>query len=88
MTNTVFHPTALEDLARWAKTDPKLVKKVFELLDDIHKHPFEGLGKPEPLKHQFKGYWSRRITDEHRLIYRVLSSGEIYLLSAFGHYDS
>jgi len=87
MKNTVFDPIAFEDLARWTKTDPKLVKKVFELIADIHKHPFEGLGKPEGLKHQFKGYWSRRITDEHRLIYKVLASEEIFVLSVHGHYE-
>lgn len=87
MKNTVFNRIAFEDLARWAKSDPKLVKKVFELIDDIHKHPFEGLGKPEALKYQLKGYWSRRITDEHRLIYKVLPTGEIFVLSAYGHYE-
>ncbi|MGX5854654.1 Txe/YoeB family addiction module toxin [Dyadobacter jiangsuensis] len=87
MKNTVFDPIAFEDLARWAKVEPKLVKKVFELIADIHKHPFEGLGKPEGLKHQFKGYWSRRITDEHRLIYKVLTSGEIHMMSVHGHYE-
>lgn len=87
MKNTIFDPTAFEDLAQWARTDPKLVKKVFELIADVHKRPFEGLGKPEGLKHQFKGCWSRRITDEHRLIYKVLASGEILVLSVHGHYD-
>ncbi|MGG7663881.1 Txe/YoeB family addiction module toxin [Dyadobacter sp. BHUBP1] len=87
MKNTVFDPIAFEDLARWSKIEPKLVRKVFELIADIHKHPFEGLGKPEGLKHQFKGYWSRRITDEHRLIYKVLTSGEIYVMSVHGHYE-
>lgn len=87
MRKTVFDPEAFEDLSQWTKTEPKLVRKVFELIADIHKHPFEGLGKPEGLKHQFKGSWSRRITDEHRLIYKVLPSGEIYVMSVHGHYD-
>ncbi|WP_031527136.1 Txe/YoeB family addiction module toxin [Dyadobacter crusticola] len=87
MSNTIFDPIAIEDLSKWAKIEPKLVKKVFELIMDIHKHPFDGLGKPEGLKHQFKGCWSRRITDEHRLIYKVLSNGDIFVLSVHGHYE-
>lgn len=87
MKNTIIDPSAFEDLAHWAKTDPKLVRKVFELITDIHKHPFEGLGKPEGLKHQFKGYWNRRTSDEHRLIYKVLTSVEIFVLSVHGHYE-
>ena len=52
-------------------SEPKLVKKKFSLIADIQKHPFEGVGKPEALKHDFAGSWSRRITDEHRLVYDV-----------------
>ena len=65
----------------------KLVKKTLELISDIHKHPFEGLGKPEGLKHKYQGYWSRRITDEHRLIYRILGNGDVFILSIHGHYE-
>jgi len=85
--NTVFDPTAFEDITAFAKSDLKLLKKIFDLIADIHKHPFEGLGKPEGLKHQFKGCWSRRITDEHRLIYKVLPEGDIYIMSVYGHYS-
>jgi toxin YoeB len=87
VSNTVFDPVALEDVTAFAKNEPKLLKKIFDLIADIHKHPFEGLGKPEGLKHQFKGCWSRRITDEHRLIYKVLPGGDIYILSVYGHYS-
>ena len=87
MTNTVFDPTALKDLLQWTRSDLKLVKKIFELITDIHKHPFEGLGKPEALKHQLKGCWSRRISEEHRLVYKVLSNGDIYIMSVHGHYS-
>jgi toxin YoeB len=87
MSNTIIDPLAIEDLTKWSKVEPRLVKKVFELISDIHKHPFDGLGKPEGLKHQLKGCWSRRITDEHRLIYKVLSSGDIYIMSVHGHYE-
>lgn len=86
MNNTIFDPVALEDITAFAKSEPKLVKKIFELIADIHKHPFEGLGKPEGLKHQYKGCWSRRINDEHRLIYKVLTGGDIYIMSTYGHY--
>jgi toxin YoeB len=83
MTNTVFDPSALKDLVEWAKYEPKIIKKIFELIGDIHKHPFEGLGKPEGLKHQLKGCW----TDEHRLIYKILSNDDLLILSVHGHYD-
>lgn len=87
MNNTIFDPTALKDIIAWAREEPKLVRKIFELIGDIHKHPFEGIGKPEALKHQLKGCWSRRITEEHRLVYKVLSEGHIYIMSVHGHYD-
>lgn len=68
------------------KYESKLVKKIFELITDIHKHPYEGLGNPEGLKYQLKGCWSRRINDEHRMVYKVLPNGEIYIMSVNGHY--
>ncbi len=86
MSNTVLDIIVAEDLKAWAKDEPKLVKKFFELLSDIQKNPFEGLGKPEALKHQYKGFWSRRISDEHRLIYRVLPDKTIHIVSVHGHY--
>ncbi|HEX5150020.1 MAG TPA: Txe/YoeB family addiction module toxin [Parafilimonas sp.] len=87
MSNIIFDITVVQDLKDWSKNEPKLVKKFFDLLADIHKTPFEGLGKPEALKHQYKGLWSRRITDEHRLIYQVLSNGDISIISVHGHYE-
>ncbi len=86
MSNTIFDPVALRDIIAWTRDEPRLVKKIFELIADIHKHPFEGLGKPEGLKHDFKGCWSRRINDVHRLIYKVLTGGDIYIMSVHGHY--
>lgn len=62
-----------------------MVFKILELITDIQKHPFEGIGKPEPLKGNFTGFWSRRIDDEHRLIYKI-SDGEITILKCKGHY--
>jgi len=67
---------ALEDYQYWQKNDPKVVAAINALIDDIRMNdPFKGLGKPEPLKHALKGWWSRRITREHRLVYRVCGKG-------------
>ena len=87
MSNTIFDVEAIKDITFWARNEPKLVKKIFKLITDIHKHPYEGLGKPEGLKHQYKGCWSRRITDEHRLIYKIMADGDLYILSVYGHYS-
>ncbi len=76
---------ALDDLNWWVKNNPKLLVKIFELIDNLNKTPFEGLGKPEGLKGNYKGYWSRRITDEHRLVYKV-ENDKIVIMSAKGHY--
>lgn len=74
---------ALEDFTYWSKIDPKLLKKIFDLLNDIQREPFAGLGKPEPLKHELQGYWSRRINDEHRLIYKIENEEIIVLACRF-----
>ena len=70
----------------WAEEDSRILVKIFELIRDIQRNPFSGLGKPEPLKHRFKGLWSRRITKEHRLIYKF-SNEEIIIVSCRFHYD-
>jgi toxin YoeB len=62
---------AWEDYLYWQKTDRKVLERVNTLIRDIQREPFSGIGKPEPLKHAFAGYWSRRINDEHRIIYKV-----------------
>ena len=87
MSKTIFDKTVIDDLKMWAKHEPKLIKKVFELIDNIHQTPFGGLGKPEPLKYDLKCFWSRRITDEHRLVYRVLDNADIEIISVHGHYE-
>lgn len=70
---------AREDREYWKSTNnEKIMKRISKLLEDILKHPFSGIGKPEPLRGNLKGKWSRRITDEHRLIYSV-SSGMVYV---------
>lgn len=67
----VFTPHAWEDFVYWIDNDPDTVKRIKELIKSITDSPFKGLGKPEPLKYDLKGFWSRRITSEHRLVYRV-----------------
>lgn len=69
--NVSFTEIAWEDYTYWQNTDRKQVKKINELIKDIKRAPFEGIGKPESLKYDLKGKWSRRINDEHRLIYQV-----------------
>ena len=67
----IFAESAWEDYLYWQKTDKKLVKRINLLIRDITREPFEGIGKPEPLKHALSGYWSRRINDEHRVVYKI-----------------
>lgn len=69
--NLLFYDGAWDDYLYWQETDKKVVRKINELIKAISRAPFEGIGKPEPLKHAYVGYWSRRITDEHRLVYKV-----------------
>ncbi|MEO1183383.1 MAG: Txe/YoeB family addiction module toxin [Cyanobacteria bacterium J06636_27] len=82
----VFEPGAFEDFNEWAKFDKKLYKKIVELIKDIDRSPFTGLGKPEPLKHELTGFWSRRINEEHHLIYTVNDS-EIIIAACKYHYE-
>lgn len=84
---TEFTLTAKEDVDFWKKAGNKVIlKKIRILLDSIQDTPFEGIGKPEQLKYEWKGYWSRRINKEHRLIYEVLSE-KIIIHSLKGHYE-
>lgn len=80
-----FMDQAWEDYVYWQTHDQKTLKKINGLLKDIDRDPFNGLGSPEPLKYGLSGYWSRRITLEHRLVYRV-SNGEITVLQCRYHY--
>ena len=85
----VFMPQALRDRDYWKRTGNKrIMKRISDLLEDICQHPFTGIGKPEPLKGDLRGLWSRRITDEHRLVYSV-SDGMVYIyvLSMRFHYS-
>ena len=81
-----FTQIALDDLKSFKTGNQKLVFKIFELISDIQKSPFEGIGKPEPLKYENKGLWSRRINDEHRLVYSI-TDDLIEIKSCSGHYD-
>nr|WP_222942802.1 Txe/YoeB family addiction module toxin [Pantoea sp. MHSD4] len=76
---------AWEDYLYWQDTDKKTVKKINELLKDASRTPFEGKGKPEPLKHNLAGFWSRRITAEHRLVYAVTEEA-LLIASCRYHY--
>jgi len=67
----IFSETAWDDYQYWIKTDKKILKRVNSLIQDIQRSPFSGIGKPEMLKHGLSGYWSRRINDEHRLVYKI-----------------
>ena len=85
--NLTFAPQAWEDYTFWQATDPKMVSRINLLLKDIIRSPHSGIGKPEPLKHAFRGYWSRRIDSEHRLVYRVVEGGILPAQMRF-HYDT
>lgn len=82
----IFYDEALADIQYWKKSGNKVIqKKIQALLEDISAHPFTGLGKPEMLKHELKGKWSRRINQEHRIIYEVIDE-VIHIYSLKGHY--
>ncbi len=81
----VFHTTAFEEFIEWSKRDKKLFQKIVRLIKEVQRHPFEGTGKPEPLKHDYAGYWSRRINREHRLVYKVTDS-QVIIASCKYHY--
>lgn len=82
----VFVEESWEDYLYWQKTDKKMLQKINALLKDISRTPFSGIGKPEALKHKYRGFWSRRIDQEHRLIYKI-HEDEIQILKCRFHYD-
>jgi len=81
----VFSSQAWEDYLHWQQTDRKLLKRINDLIKEVVRTPFEGTGKPEPLRHALGGYWSRRINDEHRLIYKV-EGDSVLIAQARYHY--
>ena len=82
----IFSKNSWEDYTSWLNEDKKMLKKINDLVKDIQKNPYEGIGKPEPLKYDLSGFWSRRIDREHRLVYQV-SENEIRIYSCKYHYD-
>jgi toxin YoeB len=86
MTRVAFTPSGWEDYLYWQTQDKKILKKLNQLIKDCQRSPFDGLGKPEPLRGELSGSWSRRITDEHRLVYTVADE-EICILACRYHYD-
>ncbi|MFD9287064.1 Txe/YoeB family addiction module toxin [Streptomyces sp. NPDC060030] len=81
----VWHESAWADYVWWQTQDRKVLKRINALVQDIVRNGNEGIGKPEPLRHGFHGYWSRRISDEHRLVHRV-AEDEVRLVSCRYHY--
>jgi len=81
----VFAEHAWEDYLYWQKTDKKILNRINMLIKEIQRDPFHGIGKPEPLKHALSGYWSRRINDEHRLVYKV-EDNSVLIAQARYHY--
>lgn len=83
----IFKSEALKDIEYWKNSrNTKVQKKITQLIEDVCLHPFTGLGKPEPLKYNLSGCWSRRITPEDRLVYEVVG-GKVNILSLRGHYE-
>lgn len=85
MLKPVFADQGWEDLSYWISYDRKVAKRLLKLINECRKSPFEGIGKPEPLRENFSGYWSRRITEEYRLVYKV-SGNELWIAQARYHY--
>lgn len=83
--DAIFHPQFRDDLRFWVKTDRSIAIRTLDLVEAVLRDPFQGLGKPEPLKYVLAGCWSRRVTQEHRLVYRI-GDGGIDFLQARYHY--
>ena len=81
----VFTPIAWEDYTHWQRTDRAIVKRINRLIDDTLRDPTTGIGKPEPLRHMLSGTWSRRISEEHRLVY-LIDGDDLVILQARYHY--
>ena len=82
---TIYTTQAKEDRAYWQRHNKKMLQRIDRLIEDIKTHPHKGIGKPEPLKFEKSGYWSRRINQEHRLVYKVVDV-QIYLAQCRYHY--
>lgn len=83
--NFSFTPQSWDEYIDWQVQDKKIIKKINDLLKDILRHPYEGIGKPEALKNNLSGFWSRRINDKHRLVYRIIDD-QCQIIQCKGHY--
>jgi toxin YoeB len=83
--NKVWHDRAWDEYIYWQAQDKKTLKRINELLKDIDRNPFTGIGKPEPLKGRLQGYWSRRIDDANRIVYKT-ENGQLIIVQCGGHY--
>jgi len=81
----VFSTGFLDDLAHWVRSDRKTALRLLRIVDDVIRHPFTGVGKPEPLKRGLSGFWSRRLTQEHRVVYEVAGDAVRFVQARF-HY--
>ena len=81
----IFSEQAWEEYLYWQKTDRKLLERINALVKDVSRSPFEGIGKPEPLKNALSGYWSRRINEEHRIVYKIVD-GSMLIAQLRYHY--
>jgi len=81
----VFTTRSWGDYRYWQKNDKRMVRRINDLIKDIQREPFDGIGKPEPLKHQLQGLWSRRIDEEHRLVYEI-AEDELRIIACRYHY--
>lgn len=80
-----FHPRGWDDYLFWQQTDRQMLRRINRLIEDMLRHSFEGIGKPEPLRHELAGRWSRRIDEEHRLVYQVVRE-QLVILQCRLHY--
>ena len=81
----IFAPEAWEDYLYWQRTDRRALRRIHDLIKDAARHPFSGIGKPEPLRYALAGFWSRRITEEHRMVYKV-EGGDLLIAQLRYHY--
>jgi len=88
MSKLVFLSEGWDDYLYWQRQDKKTLRKINQLLQDITRNGYEGLGKPEPLKENLSGWWSRRIDDSNRLVYRLKGNGTIEIAQCKGHYGN
>ena len=88
MNSLTFLPEAWEDFSYWQTQDKKTLRRIFLILQDISRNAYEGIGKPEPLRGDLSGWWSRRIDDTNRIVYRINDEGSIEIAQCRGHYSA